>query len=258
MLVGDNMHELLYFACTVMVIIIILLCICKTKITIEKNKDNILKCTAVITVVLHYSSLWVDYLSGNKVVVENTMLFPIYPCNICMWLLLITAFLKNKDTFIYRSLTEFLAIAGTICGLIGLFANEIFISNPNFYDYGSLKGLLSHTTMIFGTLFILTQGYVRINALNVTISTTLGLLLFIIIGTIINTLFKACGLPEVNAMYLLHFPIDKPGVNSITLGLVGLIILFICLNIYEVIFLNPTERWYYNFNKNKEKRKEEK
>ena len=76
--------------------------------------------------------------------------------------------------------------------------------------------------------------------------------------TIINTLFKACGLPEVNAMYLLHFPIDKPGVNSITLGLVGLIILFICLNIYEVIFLNYTERWYYNFNKNKEKRKEEK
>ena len=159
------MHELLYFACTVMVIIIILLCICKTKITIEKNKDNILKCTAVITVVLHYSSLWVDYLSGNKAVVENTMLFPIYPCNICMWLLLITAFLKNKDTFIYRSLTEFLAIAGTICGLIGLFANEIFISNPNFYDYGSLKGLLSHSTMIFGTLFILTQGYVKINAL---------------------------------------------------------------------------------------------
>lgn len=248
-IVGDIMIKLLTFSIITVILIIIGLYYCYKKITNELTKDKILKIFAILTVAIHYSSLWVDYFTTGIAEVENTMLLPIYPCNICMWLLLIVAFTKKKDTFCYKKISEFLAIVGTVCGLVGLFANEIFLANPSFLDYGSLKGLLSHSTMIFGTLFLLTQGYVKIRTINACTSTIFGLILFAVDGAIINTLFSIFNLPEVNAMYMLEFPIDIPGFNFLTLGIVGVIVVFIVSTIYELIFLDPQERWYHNLHK---------
>lgn len=172
------MTKLLIYSFIVMTLIIISLFVVYKMVKDETKKDKILKIFAILTVIIHFSSLWVDYLTTGSAEVENTMLFPICPCNICMWLLLIVSFMKKKDSFIYKTIAEFLAIGGTLCGLIGLFANEIFLATPEFSNWDSLKGLLSHTTMIFGTLFLLTQGYVKIRAISLTISCTLGLLLF--------------------------------------------------------------------------------
>ena len=228
-----------------MIIIIISLWICNKKIHEQNIKNQILKYTAIITVILHYSGLWVDYFSTGSAQVDSTLLLPVYPCNICMWMLLIVAFFKNKESKIYKVLCEFLALGGTVCGLIGLFANEIFLSDPNFLDYSSLKGLLSHSTMIFGTLFILTQGYVKIETISMTISTGIGLLIFAIDGLIVNTLFSICKLDPVNAMYMLEFPFDIPGGSFITLGILGVLVAFIFSNIYEFIFIEKDERWYH-------------
>lgn len=239
------MTKLLIFSVIMMGIIIVSLIICHKKITNQDTKDSILKLFALLTVIIHYSSLWVDYLTTGVAKVENTMLLPIYPCNVCMWLLLILAFKKNKETFMGKSLMEFLAIGGTLCGLIGLFANEIFLSNPDFSDYDSLKGLLSHSTMIFGTLFILTQGYISIRTISLTMSTAIGLIIFVIDGIFVNTLFALFSLDSVNSMYLLEFPLDIPGINSLSLGILGLCIIFILSTIYEIIHLEKEERWYY-------------
>lgn len=249
--VGDIMRQLLIYSIIVIAMIVLGLIIFHKKITKEETKDRILKFIAIITVFLHYSSLWVDYFTKGSAEVENTMLLPIYPCNICMWLLLIFAFLKNKNKFFYKTIGEFLAIPGTICGLIGLCANQIFLSNPDFLDYDSLKGLLSHTTMIFGTLFILTQGYVKIRAISTTISTVFGLILFIIDGAIVNGIFAIFNLPSVNSMYMLEFPVDIAGLNFISLGIMGIIVMFIGLTIYEIICLDANERWYNHLKKNK-------
>ena len=78
------MVKLVLFASSVMVIIIITLCICKRKIKQQEVKDKILKITALLSVFFHYSSLWIDFLKYGTASVDNTMLFPIYPCNICM------------------------------------------------------------------------------------------------------------------------------------------------------------------------------
>ena len=149
-------------------------------------------------------------------------------------------------------LTEFLSIAGTVCGLVGLFANEIFISNPDFFDYNSLKGLLSHSTMIFGTLFILTQGYIKVRTISFTINTSIGLIIFAIIGAIVNLLFYIFGLDPVNAMFMLEFPFDIPGASFVTLGILGIIIVFIMTSIYEFLFLDSSERWYHKIIEHKE------
>lgn len=243
------MWRLLFFSLTVIVVIICGLIYIHRYIDNQNTKDKILKLAAIITIVIHYSSLYVDYLQNGSAYVESTMLFPIYPCNICMWLLLILSFMKNKESFVYRSIAEFLAIGGTICGLIGLFANENFLRNPNFFDYDSFKGLLSHSTMIFGTMFILTQRYVDIRAKNLTISCTLGLLLFVVIGGFINALFACFNLDEVNAMFMLYFPFDIKGLNFITLGLIGILLLFIIGTIFELVFLEKNLRWYHNIKK---------
>ena len=252
------MKKLLIFAMSMMIIIIIGLVICKKMIKKQSVRDTILKVIALLTITLHYSSLWVDYLQEGVATVDGTMLFMIYPCNICMWMLLVVAFINDKKCFFGKVMIEFLAITGTICGMIGLFANEIFISNPSFSNYDSLKGLLSHSTMIFGTLYLLTQGYVKIETISMTVSTILGLLFFLLDGVIINKVFAIFGLPEVNAMYLLRFPIVKPFCNTVTLGLIGVNILFVFLTIYETLVYKQEERWYYKLKLTKIKDKENK
>ena len=246
------MTKLLIFSTITMLIILISLFVINKKVTEENTKDKILKVFSILTVVIHYSSLWVDYFTTGKAEVENNMLIPIYPCNICMWMLLIVAFMKDKQSALYKMLTEFLSIAGTVCGLVGLFANEIFISNPDFFDYNSLKGLLSHSTMIFGTLFILTQGYIKVRTISFTINTSIGLIIFAIIGAIVNLLFYIFGLDPVNAMFMLEFPFDIPGASFVTLGILGIIIVFIMTSIYEFLFLDSSERWYHKINEHKE------
>lgn len=241
---GNKLIKLFIFSIITMIIIISALYIINKKVTNQDSKDSILKLSGVLTVFFHYSSLFVDYFLTGEAKVENTMLIPIYPCNVCMWLLLIVAFKKNKDTFMGKSLMEFLAIGGTICGLIGLFGNEIFISNPNFLDYNSLKGLLSHSTMIFGTLFILTGGYVKFRTLRLTLSMIIGLTIFLVDGILVNSLFALFSLDSVNSMYLLEFPLDIKGVNSVTIGIFGVIIIFIISAIYEKFNLEKEERWY--------------
>ena len=246
------MTKLLIFSTITMLIILISLFVINKKVTEENTKDKILKVFSILTVVIHYSSLWVDYFTTGKAEVENNMLIPIYPCNICMWMLLIVAFMKDKQSALYKMLTEFLSIAGTVCGLVGLFANEIFISNPDFFDYNSLKGLLSHSTMIFGTLFILTQGYIKVRTISFTINTSIGLIIFAIIGAIVNLLFYIFGLDPVNAMFMLEFPFDIPGASFVTLGILGIIIVFIMTSIYEFLFLDSSERWYHKIIEHKE------
>lgn len=246
------MTKLLIFSIITTLIIIILLYLINRFIKEKSKKDLILKLSALLTVILHYSSLWVSYFTTGKAVIDNTMLLPIYPCNICMWMLLIVSFMKNKESKVYIVLTEFLALGGTICGAIGLYANEIFLANPTFSDYFVLKGLLSHSTMLFGTLMLLTSGYIKIRTFSMTISSAIGLGIFAIIGAIVNTLFEAFELGEVNAMFMLDFPLDIPGANFMTLGILGIIVAFILSTLYEVIFLPEHERWYVKIKKNKE------
>lgn len=245
----DKVIKLLIFSVIMMIIIITILYLCHKYITSIDTKNRILQIVSVVTVIIHYSSLWVDFFLTGEAKVDYSMLLPIYPCNVCMWLLLIVAFMNNKESFMCRSLTEFLAIGGTICGLIGLFANEIFLSNPYFNDYNSLKGLLSHSTMIFGTLFLLTEGYIKIRTPSLTLSIIVGLLIFFIDGVVINGLFQLFDLETVNSMYLVEFPLDIPFVNSFTLGLLGIILVFIITTIYEIIHLKKEERWYFELKK---------
>ena len=218
---------------------------CKKVVRNQNTKDRILKIVAISVVVIHFSSLYEDFFSNNgEALVEDNMLLPIYPCNIIMWLLLIVSFMKNKESIIYKTLSEFTFIGGTICGLAGVLFNINFLNNPNFFDYDIFKGLISHTVMIFGTIYLFVFKYVKLEVARTTKSIFWGLIIFAVDGIVINALFYYFGLDSVNAMYMLEPPFaGLPQFNFLSLGVMGVVGCFIGLNIYEYVVFPKGRRW---------------
>ena len=222
----------------------VLLILFDKKICEEKGKNIVLKIFALATVGIHYSSLYVDFFKNGEAIMEDTMLLPIYPCNVAMWLLLICAFYKNKDSKIFKHIAVATFYLGLIGGSIGLIFNENYISDPNLLNWDVLKGLLSHSTLVFGSIYLLAGGYVSIRVKNIisVIGCLLGLLLdgVLIIG--IHLLFK---LDPPNCMYLLENPFPEiPWFNSVIIGVLAVLLVFIITALYEQITLEKEERWY--------------
>ena len=228
---------------------VLLMIVCKKTIRSDKTKDRVLKWTALAVVAIHYSSLYVDYFSNHgEAAIDNTMILPVYPCNIVMWLLVIVAFMKNKESSLYKTLAEFTFIGGTFCGVIGVMFNINFLNNPDLADYDILKGLVSHSVMIFGTVYLYVFNYVKIEVLRTTRSIFFGLLLFASCGLLVNVLFAVFDISSVNAMFMLEPPIPElPFFNFFTIGILGVILSFVGLNVYEAFSLPKEERWLTKF-----------
>lgn len=199
-----NTGHIIYIAISFLItlgMIILLLRHCAT----DEGHRKAIKAFAVLTVIIHYSSLWVDFLMQGEVTVDAPMLFPIHPCNVCMWLLLIVAFVKKRETVAFRVVSEFVFWAGTVCGIIGIVFNENYGSNPTLADYGVLKGLLSHSTMIMGAVYLAASKQVRIRVSN-TVSVVIGMLLLLVDGLVINGIYALAGLDACNSSFCLKPP----------------------------------------------------
>lgn len=236
----------LYMGISLFITIILLVVFAKF-IKDNNYKNTILKAIAIIVVAIHFSPLWINYLKYGYAEVASPMLFPIYPCNVIMWLLLIVAsfnFNKNKDKVWYKILSEFVAIAGVICGCIGIILNENFISNPTLTDYEILSGMLSHSFMVLGCLYLFVSGFVKIRVFNV-VSCFCGLILFLIDGGIINLIYYLAKLDPCNSMYMLEVPFDNfPWLTPYLMGIFGLAIIFIVAVIVEQLVYKKEDRWY--------------
>lgn len=229
--------------------------LCKKKVNNDSTKDKILKYVSIAVVILHYSSLYVEFFqTPGSAEVSDNMLFPIYPCNIIMWLLVIVAFMKKRDSRIYTILSEFVYLVGTFCGLVGVLYNFNFLDYPSFGDYVVLKGLLSHTVMIFGTIYLGVMNYVKIRVPSATKSVFWGLILFVYLGAAINLTFILTGADRTsNAMFMMEAPIPTlPQLNFFVLGGLGFILVFIGLIVFERFKLPKEERWLYNVLNKKE------
>ena len=207
----------------------------------EKSKNRILLFSAVLTVALHYSNLWVNYfVSGGTATVENNHLLPVYPCNVVMWLLLISALIRNKNCLAFRMMSEFCFYVGTVCGILGIVLNFNFDNTPTLADYDVLKGMLSHSTMLFGCLYMLEGRYVKFRVFNV-VSISAGLFFFIICGQTVNALYEHFGMVAPDGMWLKENPYI--GVSPMILGFIVPVILFFPLHLREMR-LPVEERWY--------------
>lgn len=236
----------------------LLLVVFAIKLKDRYAKEAVLKFFAVATVAIHFSSLWVDFFASGSATVSEPMLLPIHPCNVCMWLLLICAFSKKRSGVPYRLLSEFTFWAGTVCGIIGIVLNENFGANPTLADYGVLKGMLSHSTMLFGAIYLLAGGFVKLRVFNV-ISSVSGLLLFVLDGALINALYTVFFDQNCNSMYLQEPPFpNAPWFGTLLMGIIGVSLVFLVTAIYENLMLPKEDRWYVLLKKKYLERKENK
>lgn len=211
------------------------------KVKNQRYKNLILKFSAVITVIIHISDLWVEYFqTGGNAQVGSVHIFPMYPCNILMWMLLVTAFIDNKDSKIFKLLAEFCFIVGIVCGVIGILLNENFDSTPTLADYTVLKGLLSHSTMLFGCIYLFVGGYVR-PGISSTVSLIFGFGIFVACGLGMNLLYSAFGMESPDGIWINGVP--YVGVSSIILGLLAVALYFGVFALVE-LRLPAEERWY--------------
>lgn len=225
----------------------------------ELHKERLLKFWAIITVVIHYSIMWVQYLSNETVTVGSNMLFPTFACNACMWMLVAVAFIKNKNGLLFKLLAEFVFWGGIVCGVVGILLNENYDGSIGLADYEVLKGLVSHSTMLLGAIYLLVGKFIKIRVFNV-LSVVFGLCIFLIDGLIVNAIFLHFRGEEANSMFLQEPPFDSmPWLNTAFIGLVAVVVCFTITAIYEQIALPSNERWYTKLKEffNKNKRREE-
>ncbi|MFQ6752513.1 MAG: hypothetical protein ACLRFL_03015 [Clostridia bacterium] len=238
----DKAHSI--FMIVSSLVIIGLLIVCGLFIKNQKYKDLVLKISALLTVIIHFSRLYVDYFTLGSAEVGSNMLLPVYPCNIAMWLLLIVAFYKNKQSKVFKVLAEITFYLGIIGGIAGIVLNEIYASTPNLADWSVLNGLLSHCTMLFGSIYLLVGKYIRIRVDNM-ISIVIGLVLLFVDGWLIIGIFRLFSQDPPNSMYLLSPPVDAlPWFNTYLIGLLAIVVFFTITSIYEWIAVPKEERWY--------------
>lgn len=217
------------------------LVLCSRFVRDDKHKKRILLFSAVITVVIHYSSLWVDFFAtGGNATFESTHILPVYPCNVVMWMLLAAAAMKNKNSTIFHLLGEFCFLGGTVCGVVGIVLNANFDATPTLADYDIFKGLLSHSTMLFGCLYLFTGKFVRLRMFN-TVSVTAGLGTFVICGMIVNQLYLQFGMDPPDGMFLRSNPYLP--VSPIFLG-IGVVLILFSIHALRELRLPREERWY--------------
>ncbi|MBQ3063241.1 MAG: hypothetical protein IJC99_00350 [Clostridia bacterium] len=169
---------------------------------------------ALSTVVIHFSGAWHELFTTGQLVGYKEYLLPIFPCHICMWLLVISATTLNNQSLPARLVRDFTFLGGTVCGSIGILFNFNFDASPTLADFYVLKGLLSHSTMVAGCLLLFVAGYAKIGVGRSVAATLAGIGLFTVDGMIINALFEKYGFEPVNAMFLQTAPFEEyPFIN---------------------------------------------
>jgi hypothetical protein len=235
-----NLQHILYMVISA-IITALLLWLCAKKVKTQWQKDLILKLSAIVTVIVHISDAYVNFFKNAALVyVDPTHIFPIFPCNIIMWMLLIVAFTENKNGRFFKLIAEFCFTIGTACGVIGILLNMNFAANPTLLDYGVFKGLLSHSTMLFGCIYLFVGRYVRLN-ISSTLSLIFGCSVFAVLGLTVNLICEVFGMPSPDGIWLKGMPFI--GVSSAVLAIILILLYFSVFALFE-LRLPKEERWY--------------
>ncbi len=235
-----NLQHILYMAISGGLTVLILL-LAGRFARDSRSRNFVLQFSAISTVVIHYSNLWVNFfLTGGNALIENNHILPVYPCNVVMWMLLAAALIRDKKSVAFQLLGEFCFYGGIVCGVIGIVLNANFGTNPSLADYDILKGMLSHSTMLLGCIYLRTGGFIRIRVFN-AVSVAAGLGCFVICGVAVDGLYALCGMTPPDGMFLRSNP--YLGVSPILLGCIAVVLLFAFLALWE-LRLPRQDRWY--------------
>jgi hypothetical protein len=129
----------------------------------EKQKDWVLITLTWITFLLHISYMWyTGILNGSGVgEASRSILFPLYSCNLSMYLLLALLFIpKGKIWDIIATAT---AYAGLIGGIVSV---ADYLMSPNWQSYEFIRSLFSHMALTAGCIWLFIK-YIKISITNI-------------------------------------------------------------------------------------------
>ena len=233
------MGKLIVFNFILIAFIALGLWLTKKLVKEERTQNVLLTAAAVFTIVFHYSTFLFLLLTGGDAMdyLRETpnLLLPIYPCNAVMWSALIFALLKNKRSRLGAFFADYLFWFGIVSTLIGMFANVDFIKNPTLADYGNVKSIAAHATLLFNVLLLPFFGYVKTDVKRNITNLVISVLGMAVIGGYCNLIFLAlvseAAAYDVNSMFLIHSPFD--GLPFLTFPVIALI----GIPIYFAVFL---------------------
>jgi hypothetical protein len=138
-------------------------------------------------------------------------------------------------------LGEFCFLIGSVCGTLGVVLNFNFDNTPTLADYDVLKGMLSHSTMLFGCLYLYIGGFVRIRMFNF-VSVIAGLSCFIVCGAFTNDIYHHFGMEPPDGMWLHSNPLNLK-FPPMVVALLAATLLFALINLWQM-HLPEEDRWY--------------
>ena len=254
------MDKLLIFNFILIAIIVGLLWLVKKYAKTEKTKNLIFLVSAVVTILFHYSSLFIHCFDGTAIeYLKETpnLILPIYPCNVVMWSCLLYALIKNKSSRLGNFLADYIFWFGIISTLVGMFANVDFIRNPTLLDYDITKSIGAHATLLFSVLLLPIYGRIKIELKSNMLHIIVCIVEMFIVGAYCNLVFMALVSYEtayqVNSMFLIHSPFD--GISFLTYPVIALIAIplyFIVFAVCELFAYKKGERFYDRYFKTRE------
>jgi hypothetical protein len=209
----------------------------------EKAKRWMLISFAILTFVLHISIMWVDLFTYNSAQAPKYVLFPMYFCNVCMYGLMIVAFLK-KESIAFKWLATFIAWGGVFGGLITIIGSD-YLAN-GFSGWENIKSMLSHSTLLLGCLWLFVGGFVKVRLRNI-LPWMAGMVFCTILTFSLNAIPIAGQTRALDGMYIWKPILDDTFLYGYVLmpALTG--ILLVVSIIFELIFVPKVERFYADF-----------
>lgn len=190
----------------------------------DYQKERYLKFWALATFFLHISLMWVEFLKYGVAYAYDNVLFPIYFCNLAMYILMIAAFISNKKSKVFQYFAVVVSYSGILGALISLFYPEYYLGAESMLEWAVMKSMLSHSAMLIGASYLIVGGFIKIEHKN-TLIYGIGILAFGVVGLIVNLTFHLAGLPAPNAMFLQKPPIEEaPFLNVYVIVLLMLLV----------------------------------
>jgi len=242
-----------------------LLCMFYFNPSFKKNRSAILFIIGLLCVLMHLSQIYVEYLlqvnvskNTTRIIVWESTIFIIYPCNLTMYMLLVLGFfsLLKKENKIFKIFATGAAYAGIIGALVTLFGENTFVYsrkitlnigiphifdnnnfvNSNLFNYwNDFKTAFSHSILLLGSLWIFVGGFVKIRGNNI-VSMFISNIFYLIVGLVTIEFLKILDVTNVNPMYLLGSIIDDvPILNGYMLLLISLVLVGIFSTTFELI-----------------------
>jgi uncharacterized membrane protein len=212
----------------------------------QKSKNWLLGFFAIITYLIHISVMWYDFIKTGSASAPATILVPEYFCNIIMYGLIIVAFIKKEGLF-FKWIAPFIAWGGIFGALIAIFGNNFLANGFDFAtNWGGMKSMISHSTLMAGCLWLFVGGYVKVR-INNLLSWLAGLVFCLVLTLLLNSIKINGSIHNFDGMSL-WTPFLKGTVfyGYVLMPALTGIIAVITL-IYEFVFLKKEKRFYVDF-----------